>query len=522
MKRGLHFPICALLSVLFSCAPVLKSESNKAGGAQWGLLLLAGLNAGAPSASSAHLEIVSQIRFPFVTPYAIAIDSNDNLYVSDGCFFRESWGGTTYTAETFGLYLSGDYSSYPDCGVPQYRILKFDRGGQYSGWIAAGTDGISGLHAAAGPSAAVRTYSPWVNTNAVTSWMPGELNRIRSLKVDSDGTLYALEANRIHKFTGPNHDFTGTIGWGCNATCQTLISQADTIYRSAMNGFDACATPLDPNDTAGYQACFDAYTILYNAYQQKAAEIHAEILATGASAWRTDPSVLVVDFPPSSAPYIGASHAPAFASGLAIRGNELWIGTYCWCSAGGEIRVFDKNTASLQGWYGRSRHFVNSAFISEYFGYRAVSDYGLGVTGGIVPVHAPLHSSSPGAFSTPRDLQWFNNRLYIVDNTSDPVISVAELDGTIVQKRSHSSGDKPFALTVNQAGYMLTSNMYTGTIQIFDPELKEIGSLSVESASSPNVWYPIAAAGFAWDSQGYVYFTSTTSNAVYKARLVLD
>lgn len=64
--------------------------------------------------------------------------------------------------------------------------------------------------------------------------------------------------------------------------------------------------------------------------------------------------------------------------------------------------------------------------------------------------------------------------------------------------------------------------MYTGAIDILDPELRLVGTLQVEAPSVPNQWYPIAAAAFAWDSQGFVYFSSTTKNEVYRARLVVE
>src|SRR5262245_35154221 len=81
---------------------------------------------------SATLEIVEKISFPFVTPYAIAVDSNDYLYVSDGCFFRDANGFSPYALDTFSLYLYNS-SKYADCGIPSYRILKFDSNSQYIG-----------------------------------------------------------------------------------------------------------------------------------------------------------------------------------------------------------------------------------------------------------------------------------------------------------------------------------------------------------------------------------------------------
>lgn len=480
--------------------------------------------AGTPTptnSGSAKLEIVSEIAFPFTTPYALAVDANDNVYVSDGCFFRRKDGSIDTGSDTFSIYLGGNFANYPDCGIPNYRILKFDKNGSYVGWIGKGTDGISGFHSAAGSQTAVRTYATWLGGwPTPASWTAGELNRIRSLAVDSDGTLYAMEANRIHRFTGTDHTFAGTMGWLCDTTCQNLIAPATAANDNAINNYYACVAPLDPSDNAGFQACYNTYIVEIAVFNQLNTQIHNSILAAGASAWRTDPTGLIVDFAPLGTGYIGANHTPNWAAGLAINGTELWTGMYSG-GLGGEIRVFDKTTAALTGWYGRSRYIVNNFLVSQHYGYQPVSAYFDTATDRYIPVHDQLHGSQPGAFHIPRSLQWHDNLLYVADNTSDPVLSVAQRDGTIVRSRSHGQGDKPFALTVNPAGYVLTSNMYTGAIEIFDPALKLIGSLQVDNPSQPNQWYPVAAAAFAWSSDGFVFFTSTTKNKVYKARLVL-
>ncbi len=508
------------LFAVLHCTPVLTLVGQgKQQGETDTLLLLLGLGAQksqAPFASSARLEIVSKINYPFVTPYAIAVDAADNVYVSDGCFLRESNGGTLYTADTFGVYLGGNYSAYPNCGIPQYRILKFDALGNYSGWIGKGLDGASGLHSAGGSQQAVRTSSNWPVT-PVSSWKAGELNRVRSLAVDTDGTLYALEANRIHRYTGPSNDFAGTLGWACDSACQTLIDDMVVQYHTMINTYDTCIAGLAEIDDAGYQACYDLYYPEAVLYSQKYAAVIASVGTQGGGGWHTDPGTLVLDFPPN-ANQIGPTHGPEYASGIAINGNQLWIGSYCWCTIGGEIRVFDKQTTLLEGWFGRSRYIVNNVMVAQYYGYRPVSDY----ASGIKPVHAAFHSESPGALNAPRAVAWHEGLLYIADNTSNPVLSVSQMDGSIVKSRSHASGDKPFGMTVNADGYVLTSNMYNGTIEILDPHLNQIGLLQVETPSTPNVWYPVAAANFAWDSQGYVYFTSTTKNEVIKARLVLQ
>lgn len=458
---------------------------------------------------SASLELVSKINHPFLNPYGIAVDSQDNLYVSYGCHFDRNG-----ILDSFDNYLGFNYTNYPNnCTITEYKVLKFDKNGTYLGWIAKGSDGISGFHSSSDTNPIIRQsfYPAYPSGN---SWYPGELNKIRSLYIDTDDTLYVLEEYRIHKFSGTDHSFLGTLGHGCDANCMNLYNESITLSDQAELDFIQCFGQGDPNDQVLFSTCYQAYLVTTN----QAKNIKDQFFLSSVGGWHTNPKQVIATFVHPSLDMTKYMESPMLAQGISIYNNQIWVG-YMRGSTSGDIRIFNKTTGIVEGWFGKTfQTDVYNVVLNSLYGYQDISN----LSPNYRPVNSGIHSTSPGAFSAPRSHFWYNNLLYVADNLSDPVLTVFKKDGTIVNSRSHSLGDKPFTITVNKSGYVVASNMYTGVLEIYDPNLKTIGTFQLESPSIPNKWYPIQSGGFAWDSNGYLYTTVTTKNEVHKYKLIIN
>ncbi|EMY76539.1 hypothetical protein LEP1GSC060_0415 [Leptospira weilii serovar Ranarum str. ICFT] len=496
-----------LILIVFICACNPKKEGAED---RLGILTLIGLAAVTavnPSSgfTSARLEVVSEIQFPFYAPYSLAVDSSDNVYVSESADYTD----------TFGLYLY-NYNRYPaDPGNIGNRIRKFDSSGNYLGWIGmGGNDGTSRFHGA---------NEPDVVLNGIE---PGRFQKIRGMKFDSEGTLYVIDQNRIHRFAPNTQTFSGWAGHTCKtAACQN----AQTLYTQKIAQENQitvdCEASLDWTKTddqieADLQNCLDASNM--STVNNERAAARDGIIANVSSGWN-------LNEPFNSWGLYSSTRLDSIdnASGLAIRNGQLWIGYYrhsydifyiagTWGSdvqPSTRINAFDTNTGGNIGWLGGATR--NGQTQKGFFQAPSLAT-------GTRPLGTSYHTNSPGLFNAPRSLVWHNDLLYVADNTSDPVVSVFTSQGDLVKSQYHDSGAKPFAITVAPNGIIFTSNMYTGEIELFDPNFRKIGGWQAESPSDPNRWYPIAAADFAWDSKGFLYISTTTKNKVYKMRLIAE
>ncbi len=212
-----------------------------------------------------------------------------------------------------------------------------------------------------------------------------------------------------------------------------------------------------------------------------------------------------------------------WGSTLRIHGGRFWVGNWFWNYPGfvnGDwncISALDVTTGLGVAWLGGA---LNTATQAKSSGY--------------IPVGAPMeprsavaHSSTPGIFSSPRHFVWRNKRLYIVDNTSDPVVSVFDESGVRQPgKLEHlvGAGEKPFAIAVDRFGNVIVSDMYTGSVRFFswkldaNGEFTQVAEWQLDAPSTPNASYPLIS-DFAWDSDDNLYVAATTRNKVYKLRL---
>ncbi len=224
----------------------------------------------------------------------------------------------------------------------------------------------------------------------------------------------------------------------------------------------------------------------------------------------------------SAGPLIGGFNWP---SCLRIHDGRFWVGNWYWNYPGfpngqyNAIDTLDMTTGLGAGWLGGAFNTSNSSTTHGYF------DAGEGGT--LQPASSMAHSSSPGIFSSPRHFVWHGNKIYVVDDTSDPVLSVFDEKGVMqpgVLNHLTGVGEKPFAIAVDKYGNIIISDMYTGSIRFFTTALDANGEFTqaaewqLDVPSVENVSYPIIS-DFAWDSQDNLYVAATTANKVYKIRL---
>lgn len=122
---------------------------------------------------------------------------------------------------------------------------------------------------------------------------------------------------------------------------------------------------------------------------------------------------------------------------------------------------------------------------------------------------------------------WHGSKLYVVDDTSDPVLSVFDEKGVMQPGvLNHLAGvcEKPFAIAVDKYGNIIVSDMYTGSVRFFttvldgNGEFTQAAEWQVDVPSVEDVSYPIIS-DFAWDSQYNLYVAASTANKVYKIKL---
>lgn len=172
-----------------------------------------------PPMEAKGFRIVSTIEYNFNNPYAIAVDSQDNVYVAE-----KSWTCDVQHDYTGGcpLYVTTTRS----------RVLKFDPSGKFLGWLGLDTTGATGFHSA--PTSAVAAFG--LN--------PEEFTIIGGLATDSQDRLYVSDAYRIQRFD-PSLNFEAwlgkasdnTIGW--HTTGQPQGNPNATQDDGAMNTFGA-------------------------------------------------------------------------------------------------------------------------------------------------------------------------------------------------------------------------------------------------------------------------------------------
>lgn len=224
---------------------------------------------------------------------------------------------------------------------------------------------------------------------------------------------------------------------------------------------------------------------------------------------------------PKLGPAIGGF---TWASGIRLHAGKMWVGTWYWNGGGftnGDwncISALDLTTGLGVGWLGGAKNTTTNAESTGYFA----------VDAGYAPRASIVHSSSPGAFSSPRQFVWRNNLVYVVDNTSDPVLSIFDETGVMQPgKLVHlaGTGEKPFAIAVDKFGNVIVSDMYTGSVRFFSTKLDANGELTqvaewqLDTPSTPNAFYPLIS-DFAWNAaEDVLYVSATTKNKVYKIAL---
>lgn len=373
-------------------------------------------------------RLLGEVAFPFASPYALAVDSKNHLYVSE----------QTDAPDTHTLYLTSR-SFASDIAPGHARVIELDAAGTYLGWIGRGADGTTGFHDAASVTQAVYNYDP------------GGFTMIRGMTFDAADHLYVLDNWRIQEL---------------DAT-KAFVRWAGYSF-SAGYGWHAAGQPDS----------------------------------------RTGPEIGGFTWP----------------SGLRIHGGRFWVGTWFWNYPGfpngqwNVVSALDTTTGLGVGWLGGANDPATAVKSTGYF-----------ATGGAVQPHASVaHTSSPGFFSSPRHFAWHGDRIYVVDNTSDPVLSIFDEKGVQQPGRlSHLGGvgSKPFAIAVDRHGNVIVSDMYTGSVRFFSHrieasgELHQVAQWQVDTPSTPNATYPIIA-DFAWGGGDVLYVAATTKNKVYRLELL--
>jgi hypothetical protein len=388
----------------------------------------------APDHPVTGYSIVGTINYAFKAPYALAVDSADNLYVSQ----------RTDAEDTHTVYLTTrDYSV--DISPGEARILQFDNAGTYTGWIGAGSDNTLGLHA--------------TNSTAVAQYIfaPGGFNMIRGMTFGADGHMFVLDDWRVQEL--------------------------DTAFMPVR------WTGHGPGGTDGF-------------------------------GWRSGGGSDTY-----SGPLIGGFHWP---SCVRLHNGQIWVGNWYWnypgFDPGGQynaIDVLDMTTGFGVAWLGGA---INTQTAATTTG---LHDAGMDGSAPLQPQASVLHSTSPGMFNSPRHFVWKGNKIYVIDDTSDPVLSVFDEQGVMqpgVLNHLTGASEKPFAMAIDKYGNLIVSDMYTGSVRFFTTQLDANGEFTqaaewqVDVPSVENVSYPIIS-DFAWDSQDNLYVAASTQNKVYKIKL---
>jgi hypothetical protein len=244
---------------------------------------------------------------------------------------------------------------------------------------------------------------------------------------------------------------------------------------------------------------------------------------TGGFGWRTGGGSDTY-----AGPGIGGFKWP---SCIRIHKGRFWVGNWYWYDTpdgfdpDGQydaIDLLDMSTGLGVGWLGGAFNPASAGTSTGLF------DGGADAGTGLRPMASIVHSSSAGGiFSTPRHFVWQGDKIYVVDDTSDPVLSVFDENGVMqpgVLRHLVGTDEKPFAIAVDKYGNIIVSDMYTGSVRFFTTKLDANGEFTqaaewqVDVASVENVRYPIIS-DFAWDSQDNLYVAASTKNKVYKIKL---
>jgi len=334
----------------------------------------------------------------------------------------------------------------------------------------------------------------------------------RILKFDSAGTYVG--------WIGAGNDNT----YGLHATNST----ATAVYSFGMGAFNMIrGMTFDP--ATGHLFVLDDWRVQELDNNNNFVTTHFTGYAPGGFGWQVGGGTATY-----AGPGIGGFQFP---SCIRVHKGKLWIGNWYWNYSGwpnggyNAVDVLDMTTGLGAGWLGGA---FNSGTAQTTHGFFAASSPDGGSAafyddGGttLTPQSSYLHSSSPGIFSSPRHFVWQNDKIYVVDDTSDPVLSVFDENGVMQPgKLEHLVGadEKPFAIALDKYGNIIISDMYTGSVRFFTQKLDANGEFTqaaewqVDTPSVENISYP-RIADFAWDSQDNLYVAATTKNKVYKIKL---
>jgi hypothetical protein len=342
---------------------------------------------------------------------------------------------------------------------------------------------------------------------------------------DADTHTLYLTTRSYNTNTSPGHarilkfDSTGTyLGWigaGDDATYgfHDTLSTAKAVYGDS------------PGQFMGIRGMtFDANDHLFVLDSRRVQELDATyafihwagyLFGTGYG-WHTTG---VPD--PYNGPDIGGF---SWASTVRLHGGKMWIGNWYWNYPGfvpnGDwncISVLDLTSGLGVGWLGGAKNTNTNALSAGYFNVGAP----------LIPRSEVAHMAENEVFTSPRQFVWHNDLLYVVDNTSDPVLSVFDVNGVMQPgKLAHLTGndEKPFAIAVDKYGNVIVSDMYTGSVRFFSTKLDvngeftQVAEWQLDTPSVENVSYP-RISDFAWDSQDNLYVAATTKDKVYKIKL---
>jgi len=183
------------------------------------------------------------------------------------------------------------------------------------------------------------------------------------------------------------------------------------------------------------------------------------------------------------------------------------------------LLVLDDGTILVGG--GRNYRVDKFSFSGEYLGWLGkASDesYGWHSPGSGIAIEGLFFGNEIGAFQAPIGLAINNeNQFYVIDYNNDPVVSVFDFEsGDFLWGIYHGEGYKPDNIILDKYSNIILTDVDQGSVKMLDRE----GTKKATMQLGPPDY--LGAAGFALDSEGFLYFTEYSKNKVVKVKLIYE